>query len=170
MEVQLTDGNKIYNTVTDQNGRASFNVETPPFYTSQIVSPAAQPFTQVNILISAPGYVSVRVVNLMVFPLTETTFTQNMILLAGSPYGSVRTVVTPRTIWRARRSASCRRRRSGKRAHPHRRGNRRRGQRLQPARDRTRVHNRPYGAAQLGRAEHHRTLLILPQERGLQRI
>ncbi len=95
VEVQLTDGNKIYNTVTDQNGRASFNVETPPFYTSQIVSPAAQPFTQVNILISAPGYVSVRVVNLMVFPLTETTFTQNMILLAGSPYGSVRTVVIP---------------------------------------------------------------------------
>lgn len=95
VEVQLTDGNKIYNTVTDQNGRASFNVETPPFYTSQIVSPAAQPFTQVNILISAPGYVSVRVVNLMVFPLTETTFTQNMILLAGSPSGSVRTVVIP---------------------------------------------------------------------------
>lgn len=95
VEVQLTDGNKIYNTVTDQNGRASFNVETPPFYTSQIVSPAAQPFTQVGILISAPGYVSVRVVNLMVFPLTETTFTQNMILLAGSPSGTVRTVVIP---------------------------------------------------------------------------
>lgn len=26
VEVQLTDGNKIYNTITDQNGRASFNV------------------------------------------------------------------------------------------------------------------------------------------------
>lgn len=63
----LTDGNKIYNTITDQNGRASFNVETPPFYTSQIVSPAAQPFTQVTLLISSPGYVSIRVVNLMVF-------------------------------------------------------------------------------------------------------
>ena len=66
VEVQLTDGNKIYNTITDQNGRASFNVETPPFYTSQIVSPAAQPFTQVTLLISSPGYVSIRVVNLMV--------------------------------------------------------------------------------------------------------
>ena len=95
VEVQLTDGNKIYNTITDQNGRASFNVETPPFYTSQIVSPAAQPFTQVTLLISSPGYVSIRVVNLMVFPLTETTFTQNMVLLAGSPAGTVRTVVIP---------------------------------------------------------------------------
>ena len=53
-------------------------METPPFYTSQIVSPAAQPFTQVTLLISSPGYVSIRVVNLMVFPLTETTFTQNI--------------------------------------------------------------------------------------------
>ena len=48
-----------------------------------------------TLLISSPGYVSIRVVNLMVFPLTETTFTQNMVLLAGSPAGTVRTVVIP---------------------------------------------------------------------------
>ena len=95
INVEINTGNVTYSGVTDQNGNVSFNINTPPFYMSQLVNSAGRPFAVVNIMITYPGFVSISVINQAVFPLTETIFSQNMVRLADSDGRPVKTIIIP---------------------------------------------------------------------------